>query len=445
MAEPTGKGSIIFKLVIAVLIALLIAAILYPQKEWNRQAADREICRLHMENVYYTNLQYLKNFKRFNGNLDSLINFIEVDSMMAPPGMFDIERLTIWGTERDSFLVDFPDKFHYEKMEWELLSRDSLLVKLTPKERFQRNPESKMLFVSQDSIYALYRDKGIEDRTAYIWGNARINYQRILADSIYLPTKYFALSEDPQVFRTCPTSGMPYKITTNVKLGLRGEINYNMKREGEGNVKSSEFLSNVFVHQLRTDAATLALELVKSDTSIFKNMEETAVKTVFGEIPPDTVRIAPVDSARIAEIRDSLLTIFRDSLIIVNFKKGFAALKPKSKILIDEETSKVVPVDSVSAWNDSLRIKNALFVQDLTEQEKRLKAGLEVMAMLTRLDAVEKYFIAKIDTVGLTITCPIDSIYYESGRSIIERIFGVGPAENHGRIVNGDYSWSEKK
>ncbi len=445
MAEPTGKGSLLFKLIIAVLVVVVIAAILYPDREWKRQTAERDLCRLHMENVYYTNLQYLKNFRSYNSDLESLISFIDTDSMMAPPGMFEIERLTIWGSHRDSFLVDYPDKFHYEKMEWESHAPGSLTVRLAPKDRFQRNPESKMVFSSEDSIYAQYRGKGIEDRTAYIWGKNRIDYQRVAVDSIYLPTKYFAVSEDPQVFKRCPTSGEPYGITMNVRVKLRGEIDYVVRRQGEGNVKDSEFLCNLFVHKLRSDAATEAVNYMKSDTALFKQKESVATQMALGGMPPDTVQISPQDSAKIAVIRDSLLTFIRDSMTTYNFMKAFTDLKPKSKVLIDEEAGRVVPVDSIPNWEDSLRIKNTLFLADLTDKEKELKASDEIQAMLARLDAVEKYFIAGVDSVGLTIACPIDSIYYEPRRNIIQRIFGVGPAENHGRIKNGDYSWSEKK
>ena len=445
MSEPTGKGSIILKLVILLLIVVVIAAILYPQKQWKRQAEEEQLCRLHMENLYYSTLQYLKRYKTFFADLDSLLRFMESDSMMVPSGLFEVEKLTIWESPRDSFLVGFPDTYHYEKLDWEYCSPESLMVWLVPKERFVRNPESKMLFASNDEIPVERRQKGEDDIYIIIWGKSLINYERIPVDSVKLPIKYYAITEDPADFRACPACGEPYDIATNVSLKLKGEIVYNVLKKEGGNVQENEFLSHLFIKKLKSEAAMEALKLIKTDTTIFIKKEEQAKIMMFGSFPSDTVVIADEDSSRIAELRDSLLTAMKDSLVNANFYHFFSSLKAKSKVILEEEVSRIVDVDSVSAWDDSLRIRDLMFSPELNEKEKEFAADEDVSEMLKRLEAAENYYIAKIDTVGLTISCPIDSIYINPDRTLLQKIFGVGPAINHGEIINGDYSWSEKK
>ena len=445
MAEPMAKGSIIYKLIILVLIVVVIAAIIVPQKEWERQAAEEELCRQNLENVYFTSLQYLKEYKTYQANLDTLIEFIETDSMMVPPGLFEVERLTVWESPRDSFLVGFPDGYHYMQIDWEYISPESLYINLVPKDRFNLVPESKMAFLSDDSVFIERREKGEHDIWITIWGKSLINYDRVSADSVYIPTQYFTVSDNPEKYRICPTSQLPYNLKVNVNVKIKGDIIYEVLREEGGNVNDNEFLSNLFIKKLRSDAAVEALNMFKADTTIFVTMENQAKEMLFGELPPDTVIIGVEDSTNIAGIRDSLITSLKDSLVIANFNRNFASLKPRSEVLLEEEAIKLVIVDSISVWDDSVRIKDTLYSAELNDEENALAASVDIGSMLSRLQAVEKYYIAKVDSVGLTIDCPIEGEYHEPGRSFFYKLFGVGPAHNHGKIKTGDYSWSEKK
>jgi len=81
----------------------------------------------------------------------------------------------------------------------------------------------------------------------------------------------------------------------------------------------------------------------------------------------------------------------------------------------------------------------------MTPSEQKLSQREDIQNILKRMEASERYYISKVDTVGLTISCPIDSLYKEPDRNLLQKIFGVGPVENHGNIENGDYSWEDKK
>ena len=445
MAEPKAQGSIIFKLIIVILIGVVLAAILIPQREWKKQADEQQLCRLHQENLYYSSLQYLKKFKRYQANLDTLLSFVDNDSLLVPQGLFEIERLTIWESPRDSFLVGFPDDYHYNKLDWRYTAPDTLIMNLVTKERCSGIPLSEMVFSSSDSIFVEYRGKGENDTWVTVWGNSLINYYRVPADSAFVPTKYFAISEDPEDFRNCPSCGMPYKITTNVNLKIQGVVTYTVLRKDGGNVSGNEFLSNIFIKKLRSDAAVEALNMFKADTTIFVAMQKAAAIMIFGETYADSAGLSPEDSSKIDVVRDSLITAMKDSMLIANFNRNYSALKRGSKTILDEEATIMMTVDSIAAWDDTMRIKNRLYNAELNTEEKELSATVDIESMLLRLNAEERYFVARTDSVGLTIACPIESTYLDPDRSLFLKIFGVGPVANHGQVRNGDYSWSEKK
>jgi|GEM_PF-2006613 len=445
MAESKAKGSLVFKLIILIMVVVLIAAIWMPKKEWEKQAVQQDKCREHLENLYYTSLQYLKKYKTYQGNLDTLLTFIKNDSMMVPPSLFEVERLTVWESPRDSFLVGFPDEFHYQRIDWQYTCPETLIVELIAKDRFTQLPPTKMWFGSNDSVFVSRREKGVHDIWITVWGKSLVAFDRVPADSLYIPTQLFAISENPEEFRNCPSCGFPYSIEVNVNVKVIGNITYSVLKAPGGNVADNEFLRNIFVQKLRSDASSEALNIFKADTTIFVAKEKIAQKMVLGNIPPDTVEIASADSARIAEVRDSLITAMKDSIVIVNFNRIFNALKPNSKVVMEQEAVKMVVVDSISTWDNAERIKTSLFDPKLSDEEKALMEKVDFSQLFARLSAEEKYFIAKTDSVGLTIACPIEKEYLKPNRTIFEKLFGVGPVPNHGQIKNGDYSWSEKK
>jgi hypothetical protein len=212
----------------------------------------------------------------------------------------------------------------------------------------------------------------------------------------------------------------------------------------EGNVTHDNFISAVFIKHLKENATGEALTAIKADTGLFDRKEQQAQMMVLGKILADTLVIPSADSAKIAQIRDSLLTAMRDSITLAGFKRQINSLKPKSKLPIGQKGSKIVPTDSVSAWNNQQRIKETLFNPDLDKKAQEYLTLEPVQSLIKRLIVSEKYFIAGIDTIGLTISCPIDSLYMPKA-NFLQRLFGVSLVPNHGQILNGDYSWEEKK
>ncbi|MBC8205363.1 MAG: hypothetical protein H8E87_07620, partial [FCB group bacterium] len=362
---------------------------------------------------------------------------------------------TVWGSPSDSFLVTFNDLFHYEKIDWEYLpkdsarpgakSPDSVYLYLTPRPRFKHAPVSRFRFYSDDSIFVQRRKKSADDISVVVWGKSRIPNEWAPSDSLVMPVKDFAISEDPENIRICPSCGESYKIDANVRLKLKGEINFKVLRKNEGNIAENEFLRMQFFNKLYSDAAIAAVNTINADTAMFIKSENQAKELIFGAVPPDTVILTPSDSSKIAAIRDSVLTTVRDSLTAKNLQSALDKMKPNSTLQLAEESPRVVTTDSVQAWDNPERIKALLFPAQISDKAARLAENEKVQALTMQLLAQESYIIASIDTIGITITCPIVSFYDPPQKTFLQKIFGVGPVENHGRIKNSDYSWSEKK
>jgi len=80
MSDRYGKGSIIFKLLIVILLAALGGSIYYPKTLWEEEAKNVERSRQNMESVYNANLLYQRATGEFTDSLDLLINFVRDDS-----------------------------------------------------------------------------------------------------------------------------------------------------------------------------------------------------------------------------------------------------------------------------------------------------------------------------------------------------------------------------
>jgi hypothetical protein len=78
--EVKSKGSIIYKLLIVILGAALVATILYPKKLWKTEDQNVELCRDNMEHILYVEYAYLSHFNAFTDTLENAISFIKDDT-----------------------------------------------------------------------------------------------------------------------------------------------------------------------------------------------------------------------------------------------------------------------------------------------------------------------------------------------------------------------------
>lgn len=78
--EVKSKGSIIYKLLIVILIAALVATVLYPKKLWKTEDQNVDVCRDNMEHILYVEYAYLAEFNAFTDTLEKAIDFIKNDT-----------------------------------------------------------------------------------------------------------------------------------------------------------------------------------------------------------------------------------------------------------------------------------------------------------------------------------------------------------------------------
>lgn len=80
MAEATGKGSIILKLIIVILIGVLAAAIMIPKQMWDQEDKHTTTCQQRMNSLLSAELLYQKYNEKYCSNLDTLLSFFQKDS-----------------------------------------------------------------------------------------------------------------------------------------------------------------------------------------------------------------------------------------------------------------------------------------------------------------------------------------------------------------------------
>jgi len=76
----TPKGSIVYKLLIIVLAALLIGTIIYPKQLWDKEEKNTKSCRENMMHILYAQLVYLNENSTYTDTLQKAVDFINADT-----------------------------------------------------------------------------------------------------------------------------------------------------------------------------------------------------------------------------------------------------------------------------------------------------------------------------------------------------------------------------
>lgn len=421
MAQPKSinpKGSIILKLLIVVFMILLLVSILTPQADWKAQEEERDQCRLQMENLSYAIREYgIKNLG-YMDNLKEYIGFIHLDSTMIQAPRYDIESLTRNPESgKDSLLLDFTDNFRLSRFDIEKIREvtvvgdsilpDSMHIFAVPHPQFKKIPITTIVMTSQSPINVINREKNIKDHAVLIYSESQIEYDWMTPDPVLMKSTEALISIPADSLKLCATSGLPYKLNVNVRSTLEGSVEFKVNEDSvETNVTQDTLMVDLFNHLLKTEALAEVLVLVKEDSTLIDK---------------------------------------KDSILVDKFIARVNRIENKETFTVNGDHTINVPADSMSGWDDSLRIKRSVFVAHVDSLSNVLK-NIDVFQALTpRVDYQEIYKIAKVDTVGVTIKCPIDSLHHKTDRSFFRKIFGVSATRNHGEVENGDLSWSEKK
>ncbi|MBN1542420.1 hypothetical protein JW992_09765 [candidate division KSB1 bacterium] len=164
------KGSIVYKVLIALLAVALVATIVYPKKLWQKEEVNTKACRENMVHILYAELVYLNENPSYNDTLQNVVDFILSDTTGR--------RLRLFANLDSTLAFNIMDK----------MKGDSLAVSII------------------DTLKRYAHKMNIDTTAALILDSLRVypNYSRFV-DSL--------AAEALQEFSLCPTVNKPYIIS----------------------------------------------------------------------------------------------------------------------------------------------------------------------------------------------------------------------------------------
>ncbi len=427
------KGSWPLRILIVVLVVFLLASILYPKKLWEEQAVLTEDCRERMENLNLVVQRYHQVRGGYSADLDSLVSFIKSDSIQVKRALFEFEKLSLYDAPYDSFLIGFVDLYHFDRLEFQgyrdgaplpvveatdtnTALPDSVVISMVPKEVFADviEPVKVAMTCERDSagnplgVEYYKRGKGLHDIYWMVWSKGHLARHDLEYAEKTVPSAEYLLYRDVDDITIDPISGERFRLGLNAKVGLEGKITYVLLVKGEPDsaVSGNELITNLLINKLARRARSKLDEALKRDTTLFAQQLELQ-----------------------SDFFDVELTMIR----------------PKRPITVEGDKEVTVPVDSVDAYRDELRIKRELFTAKYDSLIRVWTSWEKTQDLLRRMNYTEEYSVTKVDTIGVTIRPPFDTSFPLPPKNLLDRIFSVGPIASPGNVENNDLSWSEKK
>lgn len=237
--DLTPKGSWLLRILIVVLAVFMLASILYPRKLWDRQDALTRDCRERMENLNYVVQRYAYENKCYSANMDTLIQFIQTDSILVKRALYEFEKLSLYDAENDCLLVGFVDQYHFDSLAVQPIEEDSLMLSLLPKERFSPILEPvKTVLHGEKKIDYFFRGKGEKDIYYIIYSDGKINRVDLPFKDYFVPAKDYLLFRDLQDIRIDPISGKPFNLALNARITIDGLITCTLLKKEYRNTRS---------------------------------------------------------------------------------------------------------------------------------------------------------------------------------------------------------------
>jgi hypothetical protein len=492
-----SPGSLILEILIAILIVVVILAILTPKKKWEDQENEQAFCRQRMENVYYASRFYNKITNSHSSDLTEILQFAETDSITVNPPGFKMDRLTRSDSGIDSFQIEYYDPYglfnHYQR-EIKFFfpnesKRDSLVLEIIPKQEYSFAPVTRYYFTSDVPINIETSDRGVKGCFTLVGAQGKLNGTQVLGDPIRVPAAKYIFDIDDNDIYKCPTTNTPFITELNVKLGITAEMKAVISEDASMKLMTdSDIISSIVVFRmLKKVDAQAKRELLTNKTfekvedslitihnvafldSISASLKSEGLTVLAAAIYDSSLDERPLNNQeqvkRWDEIRDASYELMNslksDSTILVmindivnkrnnilvmeKFAAEIESIEAAGSIDVTERGFINTTLDSVEFYSDPELIAGNLFKAHKDSVTMAKIKNPSVAEMLAKFRFTESYLVTKIDTTGLTIACPIEGVYNESGLSLFNRIFRVEGAKNHGLVENGDLSWSDKR
>lgn len=338
-------------------------------------------------------------------------------------------------------------------------------------------------------IHVELANLGEEGYCLYLGSQGRMRTKHLLGETIRARAAEFIYDIDTQDMKMCPASHQEYKFEINVKLATLANMNCTLEKTApETSLASSERLASLVMYRILKESDALAKrELVKEKT--FEIIEDSLLRVAdqayldsfaeklineglieLSQAIYDSVLIEGrlIDSTQIARwetIRDSsyiysnrkkadpafqqevseIVNEIKDARSSVIFQTKLTTLRKEKEIIVSESGIITTTTDSIDFYSDQQLIRDRLFAARTDSVTMSYLSRPDVQELFKMFNFSESYGIGKIDTVGVTISCPIEGTYHKRDKSILEKIFAVDGEKNHGRAENGDLSWSERR
>ncbi len=408
-SDMQPKGNWIFRILIIVLFVVMLTSINYPKKLWNEQDDLTLDSRERMENLNYVVQRYFEVKGFYQPNLDSLLSFIKSDSITVTRPLYEIERLSLFDADSDSFLIGFLDRFHYEKLDAELVTEDSLVISMVPKEDFTGViTPAKMAMVAEKGIQSYERGKGDDDIYHIVYSRGKIQRYDIPFDTLVIPSIDYLIYRDLDEIVQDPITTEKFELTMNARITVEGKVEYKDLKDPETDLPllENELMSNLLVNKLARSARAKLDAALKKDSTLYE--QQLSLQSDYMEVELSTLR-------------------------------------PGKVIEIDQSKEISIPLDEVGTYDDEALIKKELFHTVYDSLIRVWTDWPQVQERFGTYTFLESYGLTKLDTIGITIQPPFAEEYSLPASSLLDKIFSVGPIENPGNVENNDLSWDEKR
>ncbi|NQT35087.1 hypothetical protein HQ587_07850 [bacterium] len=331
-------------------------------------------------------------------------------------------------------------------------------------------------------------DRGDQGVFTMVGAQSQLRGTHILGEKTRVPAWKHIFYLDMDNLNEGPTTGLAYKSFVNVKLFQEAEMSAVMHEEpAETSLYSSTQLSSMVIYRMLKESdgkATRTLLGEKTfeavEDSLINTQNETFLApyadslhqegwdelaaavydTVLDEAAFDDAQVSRWEMIREASyafmnrmkedstlgaVRDSIVDARKDVLTADNFQAQLEKARTEKSLSVVEVGFTLTTADSIEYYSDPEYIKKRLFRAREDKITKAKLADPEVADLLKHFSYIGEYKVTKIDSTGLTIVCPIEGEFHKPDQSLLDRIFKVKGAFNHGRVEQSDLSWSEKR
>jgi len=490
-----SSSSPVLMLVVAFLAIVLLLAILYPKKQWDEQARNEMVCRQRMENCYFAARFYHKVTRGYTSDLSEILATAERESLTVHPPGVKIDRLTREDSGIDSFQVDYFDPYqlfsHYQRaIDFDSpAGPDSVVMTIVPLPRYGFAPVTRYSFAADVPITVMNDDRGDQGIFTMVGAQGGLRGTHMLGDPVTVTAAEYIYSIDPEDVGTCPTTGTPFRLWVNVKLAIQAEMMAVLEKEPpEEPLSGSRLLTGIVVYRMLKEAdakarrgllehrtpETVEDSLIQAGNQAFldstaRELRSTGCDILAEAIYDSILELHPLEDeaqrTRWEAIRDSsyefmnrlredscfrvqrdrIVNARKDLLLADNIHGWLEKLHSDRKVSIMETGVINTVADSIDFYSSEPVIKERLFKLREDSVTVTHMSRPEVAELLEQFSFVEKYHVSKVDSVGVTISCPIEGVYHKPSPSFLGRIFTVSGSGNHGYVENGDLSWSERR